>query len=80
MIRNIYSYIDCLKEEERFIARRILDLVIELTNYLTEIFSMFKIENLSPDIKQKDVLGSLLSLGINRNIVGDIFLLNVTHT
>ncbi len=128
MTKNIYSYIDSLKDDERFIARRILDLEsvlnesqkykstdfltfnevtiarsvlnffkdieyietglsinsertvfiissgdIDLTASLTEIFSMIKISHLHTTIIHRDVLGSLLSLGINRNKVGDIF-------
>jgi RNA-binding protein YlmH len=34
---------------------------------------MLKIKNLPKGITHRDVLGSLLSLGINRNKVGDIF-------
>ncbi|MDP3385611.1 MAG: YlmH/Sll1252 family protein [Eubacteriales bacterium] len=128
MIKNIYSYIDSLKDEDRFVARRILDLVsvvkesrfyrstdflshnealiarsvlnyfkdveyietglsinaerkvfvissgnIVLEDLLTEIFSMLEIRNLPGAIIHRDVLGSLLSLGINRSKVGDIF-------
>lgn len=128
MIKNIYSYIDSLKDDDRFIARRILDLQsvvkvsekykstdfltfseiaiarsvlnffkdikyeetglsinaerkifiissldIDLTATLTEIISMIKISHLPTTIIHRDVLGSLLSLGINRSKVGDIF-------
>jgi RNA-binding protein YlmH len=46
---------------------------IDTQNTLSDIFSMLKIKNLPKGITHRDVLGSLLSLGINRNKVGDIF-------
>lgn len=128
MNKNIYDYTDSLQDDERLIARRILDFVsmvkendiFRCTDFLTiseiliaravlnffkdiqyietglsinaerkvflissinidsqsapnDVFSMLKIRNLPKGIIHRDVLGSLLSLGINRNKVGDIF-------
>lgn len=128
MIGNIRHYIDSLRDDDRFVARRILDLAIRAKNdqiflntdflsineifiarsvlnslkdinfietglsfnaerkvfiissetfddkdILTDVFSMLSVRNLPISITHRDVLGSLLSLGINRNKVGDIF-------
>ncbi|PKM70607.1 MAG: hypothetical protein CVU93_01235 [Firmicutes bacterium HGW-Firmicutes-18] len=46
---------------------------VDTQSLLNDIFSMLKVRNLPQDITHRDVLGSLLSLGVNRNKVGDIF-------
>lgn len=128
MTGNIHHYIDSLKDDDRFVARRVLDLAIRAkdnqiylsTDFLSineifiarsvlnslpdiyfietglsfnaerkvfivssetfdnkeilaDVFSVLSVKNLPNGITHRDVLGSLLSLGISRSKVGDIF-------